>query len=296
MVKKITYLIYSIPFYAFSLLPFPVVYFISDCLFYLGFYIIKYRKKVVINNIKNSFPSYSNEQINEIAKKFYSHLFDTFLETFKLLTMSKKEMIKHGVYTNMKVMDDIVNNEKSFIIMGGHMGNWEWLPNIWHLQGKVNIVGIYHKLSSPFFEYFTKNFREKFGIQMITMENTLRGMLANKGKLTGTGFISDQAPSPENAHWITFLNQDTPVFTGAEKIAKKFDYPVIYCHITKPRRGYYEISIEIISMNPKEEKELFIIEKFNQLLEADIIKQPEIWLWSHKRWKHKREKAPQTAS
>ena len=286
--KKFLYHIYSIPLYLLALLPFPLLYLLSDGLCFLAFNMIGYRKKVVYENLRNSFPTYSEKEIHVIAKKFYKHLFDTILETFKLLTISKIGLKKHGLYTNLEVMDDIINQNKSFVILTGHMGNWEWLPNIWHLEKKADIVGIYHKLSSPFFEWFTKNMREKFGIQMITMENTLRGMIANKSKLTGTGFISDQTPSRENAHWIQFLNQDTPVFMGAEKIAKKFNYPVIYCHIIKPKRGYYEIKIDIITMEPQTTPDFYITEKFNSLLEADIINQPEIWLWSHRRWKHKR--------
>ncbi len=286
--KKFLYHIYSIPLYLLALLPFPLLYLLSDGLCFLAFNMIGYRKKVVYENLCNSFPTYSEKEIHDIAKKFYSHLFDTILETFKLLTISKNGLKKHGVYTNLEVMDDIINQNKSFVILTGHMGNWEWLPTIWHLEGKANIVGIYHKLSSPFFEWFTKNMREKFGIQMITMENTLRGMIANKNKLTGTGFISDQTPSKENAHWLTFLNQDTPVFMGAEKLAKKFNYPVVYCHIIKPKRGYYEIKIDIITMEPQTTADFYITETFNKLLEADIINQPEIWLWSHRRWKHKR--------
>jgi len=287
--KKFLYHIYSIPLYALALLPFPLLYLLSDGLCFLAFNIIGYRKKVVYTNLRNSFPNYSEKEIHTIAKKFYSHLFDTILETFKLLTISKSGLKKHGVYTNLEVIDEIINQNKSFVILTGHMGNWEWLPTIWHLDGKANIVGIYHKLSSPFFEWFTKNMRERFGIQMITMENTLRGMIANKNKLTGTGFISDQTPSGDNAHWIQFLNQDTPVFLGAEKLAKKFNYPVVYCHVIKPRRGYYEIKIDIITMEPQKTPDFYIIEEFNKLLEADIINQPEIWLWSHRRWKHKRK-------
>jgi KDO2-lipid IV(A) lauroyltransferase len=286
--KKFLYHIYSIPLYLLALLPFPLLYLLSDGLCFLAFNLIGYRKKVVYENLRNSFPNYTEKEINTIAKKFYSHLFDTILETFKLLIISKNGLKKHGVYTNLEVMDEIIKQNKSFVILTGHMGNWEWLPTIWHLEGKANIVGIYHKLSSPFFEWFTKNMRERFGIQMITMENTLRGMIANKNKLTGTGFISDQTPSRENAHWITFLNQDTPVFMGAEKLAKKFNYPVIYCHIIKPKRGYYEIKIDIITMEPQNTPDFYITETFNKLLEADIINQPEIWLWSHRRWKHKR--------
>ncbi|MFZ4796544.1 MAG: lysophospholipid acyltransferase family protein [Bacteroidia bacterium] len=287
--KKFLYHIYSIPLYLLALLPFPLLYLMSDGLCFLAFNIIGYRKKVVYTNLRNSFPNYTEKEINAIAKKFYSHLFDTILETFKLLTISKNGLKKHGVYTNLEVMDEIINQNKSFVILTGHMGNWEWLPTIWHLEGNANIVGIYHKLSSPFFEWFTKNMRERFGIQMITMENTLRGMIANKNKLTGTGFIADQTPSGDNAHWIQFLNQDTPVFLGAEKLAKKFNYPVVYCHVIKPRRGYYEIKIDIITMEPQKTPDFYIIEEFNKLLEADIINQPEIWLWSHRRWKHKRK-------
>jgi KDO2-lipid IV(A) lauroyltransferase len=286
--KKFLYHIYSIPLYLLAFLPFPLLYLLSDGLCFFAFNLIGYRKKVVYGNLRNSFPNYSEKEIHAIAKKFYSHLFDTILETFKLLTISKKELKKHGVYTNLEVMEEIINQNKSFVILTGHMGNWEWLPTIWHLEGKANIVGIYHKLSSPFFEWFTKNMRERFGIQMITMENTLRGMIANKNKLTGTGFISDQTPSAENAYWIQFLNQDTPVFLGAEKLAKKFNYPVVYCHVIKPRRGYYEIKIEIITTEPQATTDYFITEKFNKLLELDIINQPEIWLWSHRRWKHNR--------
>jgi KDO2-lipid IV(A) lauroyltransferase len=285
---KFKYNLYALPFYGISLLPLPLLYLLSDALYFLAFHIIGYRKKVVYANLRNSFPKHSQAEIHSIAKKFYSHLFDTFLETFKMLTISKKGIRQFGTYTNLSIMDDIIKQEKSFIILTGHLGNWELLPSIWHLEGTADICGIYHKLSSPFFEWFTKKFRERLGIQMITMENTLRGMLANKSKITGTGFISDQTPSAENAYWITFLNQDTPVFTGAEKIAKKFDYPVVYCHVFKPRRGYYEIAIEIITLTPKETPENYITDTFNRKLEEDIIKQPEIWLWSHRRWKHKR--------
>lgn len=287
--KKILYFFYAIPLYALSLLPFPLLYLLSDGLFFIAFYVLGYRKKVVYTNLRNSFPALSEKEINHIAKKFYSHLIDIFLETFKMLTISKSELKKHGKYLNLEIMDDIIKQNKSFIILTGHVGNWEWLPTIWHFEGKADIVGIYHKLSNPFFENFTKKMRERFGIQMITMENTLRGMLANKNKITGTGFISDQTPSGDNAYWINFLNQDTPVFTGAEKIAKKFNYPVVFCKVTKPKRGYYEIEIEIITTDPNSTPENYIIDTFNKKLEENIIQQPEIWLWSHKRWKHKRK-------
>jgi KDO2-lipid IV(A) lauroyltransferase len=286
--KKILYQLYALPLYGLSLLPFPLLYLLSDVLRFIAFNIIEYRKKVVYHNLRNAFPTYTKAQIDTIAKNFYVHLIDLFLETFKMQSISEKELKKHGKYLNMEVLDQIIEEKKSFIIVTSHLGNWEWLPTIWHFEGKGDIVGIYHKLSNPFFEWFTKRMRERFGIQMITMENTLRGMLANKVKITGTGFLSDQTPSAENAYWIEFLNQDTPVHTGAEKIAKKFDYPVVYAGVRKPKRGYYEVTLSIITMNPKDTPIHFITDTFNQKLASDIKAQPEIWLWSHRRWKHKR--------
>lgn len=277
------------PLYGLSLLPFPLLYLLSNGLRFLAFNVIGYRKKVVYQNLRNAFPNYTEAQIDTIAKNFYKHLIDVFLETFKMQSISVNQLEKHGKFVNLTVLDEIIKEKRSFVILTSHMGNWEWLPSILHLEKKADIVGIYHKLSSPFFEWFTKRMRERFGVQMITMENTLRGMLANKNKLTGTGFLSDQTPSAENAYWIQFLNQDTPVHTGAEKIAKKFDYPVVYAAVKKPKRGYYEVNLEILTMNPKETPDHYITNLFNQKLEEDIKNQPEIWLWSHRRWKHKRQ-------
>lgn len=287
--KKYLYPIYALPLYGLSLLPFPLLYLLSNGLRFLAFNVIGYRKKVVYQNLRNAFPNYTEAQIDTIAKNFYKHLIDVFLETFKMQSISVNQLEKHGKFVNLTVLDEIIKEKRSFVILTSHMGNWEWLPSILHLEKKADIVGIYHKLSSPFFEWFTKRMRERFGVQMITMENTLRGMLANKNKLTGTGFLSDQTPSAENAYWIQFLNQDTPVHTGAEKIAKKFDYPVVYAAVKKPKRGYYEVNLEILTMNPKETPDHYITNLFNQKLEEDIKNQPEIWLWSHRRWKHKRQ-------
>lgn len=261
---------------------------LSSLLYYLAYYVIGYRKKVVFTNIRNAFPAYTELQIETIAKKFYRHLFDVFLETFKLLAFPANNLYKRGVFHNLEVIQPFIDKQQSFIILLGHMGNWEWLPNIWLLKTKVPINGIYHKLSNPFFEWLTYKLRSGLGMKLFTMENTLRDMVAIRNKFTTTGFIADQTPSAQNAHWLTFLNQDTPVFMGAEKIAKKFKYPVVYCHITKPRRGYYECRLELICEDAGTTQDFYVTNMFHKKLEEDIIKQPEIWLWSHRRWKHKR--------
>ncbi|MES2379805.1 MAG: lipid A biosynthesis acyltransferase [Bacteroidota bacterium] len=286
--KKFLFNIYAIPFYVLGMLPYPILYMFSNLLYYLAFYVIGYRKKVVYGNIRNAFPTYTEQQVETIAKKFYKHLFDVFLETFKLLTCSAKELYKKGVYPNFEVIQPFIDKKQSFIILTGHMGNWEWLPSIWHLEKTVQICGIYHKLSSPFFEWLTFKMRTRMGVHLFTMENTLREMVAQRNEFTATGFIADQTPSAQNAHWLTFLNQDTPVFIGAEKIAKKFKYPVVYCHVTKPRRGYYECRLEVLCDDASTTDDFYVTNIFHKKLEEDIIHQPEIWLWSHRRWKHKR--------
>jgi KDO2-lipid IV(A) lauroyltransferase len=167
----------------------------------------------------------------------------------------------------------------------GHLGNWEWAGNVFD-SSKHQLYGLYHPLSNKYFNNLTVKMRTRFGMKLIDMKHTLREMISHKNELTNTTFISDQTPPKENAYWTIFLNQDTPVFTGIEKIAKKFNYPVLYVHLKRVRRGYYEIYAETLFENPKQTKDGEITEAHVRCLEKHIIQQPEVWLWSHRRWKH----------
>jgi KDO2-lipid IV(A) lauroyltransferase len=158
------------------------------------------------------------------------------------------------------------------------------------LQTKYQLYVIYKPLSNKYFENLMVKARTVFGTKLIKVPSTLRDMIANKNSITATAFIADQTPPPETAYWTTFLNQETPVFTGAEKIGKKMDLPIVFVDIDRVKRGYYEISIELLFDNPKDTSENEISETFIKRLEQEIIKKPEIWLWSHRRWKHKRRK------
>ncbi len=170
----------------------------------------------------------------------------------------------------------------------GHMGNWEWAGNTFSLQCRHQLYVIYHPIGNKHFDGLMYRMRTRFGTKLIAMKNTFREMLGNKGGLNATAFIADQTPQPNNAHWMTFLNQDTPVFKGTEVIAKKLNIPVLYTSIDRTKRGYYKIHAEILVAEPANTAENEITELHTRRLEQDIIARPETWLWSHRRWKHKR--------
>ena len=161
-----------------------------------------------------------------------------------------------------------------------------------NLREIPRVYGIYHPLENRHFDRLMKRMRTRLGSGVYPMKQAYSGMLKNRNEVTATGFIADQTPRPENAHWMTFLNQETAIFRGTEVIAKKFDYPVIYVAVIREKRGLYDIRLELLTEHPKSLAEGELTEMHTRRLEQDIIKHPEIWLWSHRRWKHKRQTAP----
>lgn len=281
----------ALPFlYLISILPFPLFYLVSDGIYLLLYRVIGYRKKVVYENLKNSFPEKTHEELKKIEKQFYHYLVDLFLETLKTLTISKEEAIKRCALNPQAIalFNDLYAQKQSCILVMGHYGNWEWAGNTFSLINKQQLYVIYHPLTNKHFDKLMYDMRTRFGSKLYAMKDTMRGMISNRNEINATAFIADQTPSPENAYWTTFLNQDTPVFWGTEKIAQKLNYPVVYVTINRVKRGYYEVNAEILVTEPKNTKEGEISELHTRQLEKDIKAQPEIWLWSHRRWKHKR--------
>jgi len=281
----------SLPFiYLISLLPFPILYFISDGFYLLIYHVIGYRKEVVFTNLSNSFPEKTTAEIIDIQKKFYRYFCDLFLETFKTLTISEKKMLDHCSFApeSKRLFDQLAEENKSVIVVMGHQGNWEWGGNTFSICSKHQLYVIYHPLANKYFNGLICRMRQRFGGKLIPMKLTFREMVNNRKDLTATAFIADQSPNPVSAHWMTFLNQDTAVFMGTEKIAQKLKYPIVYVSVKRLTRGYYTVLAELLQTPPYIGNEGNITEIHTKKLESDIIAQPETWLWVHKRWKHKR--------
>ena len=277
--------------YLISVLPFPALYLFSDFVWLILFGVFKYRKNVIRTNLKNSFPDKNDTQIQQLARSFEHYMCDLFLESFKTLTIRRSVMLKHCQMSESaaQLFDKYEALGQHVIIVMGHYGNWEWAGNTFSLTRKTQLYVIYHPLKNKWFDGLLYRMRTRFGTDLIPMRETLKYMLENNnGKTSATAFISDQTPHPDKAHWMRFLNQDTPVFLGTEKFSRKLNYPVIFVSINKIKRGYYILDAELLCEYPKQTADTEITELHTAKLEADIIKNPEIWLWSHRRWKHKR--------
>jgi KDO2-lipid IV(A) lauroyltransferase len=283
--------------YGLSLLPFPLLYALSDFICFVLFRIFGYRRTVVLGNLRKSFPDKSPKEIKRLANKFYSYLCDLFLEMFKTLSISRESMLRHCQLSPeaLALFNELAAEGKSVILVCGHYGNWEWAGNTFSMLCPQRLSVIYHPLSSPAFDRLMYNMRTRFGSGLIEMNDTFRSMVRQKGKLTATAFIADQTPFPERAYWTQFLHQDTPIFMGPETIARKLNYPIVYTSVQRLRRGYYRIHSELLVREPASTRDGEISELHTRRLERDIIAQPEIWLWSHRRWKYSRP-APQPLS
>lgn len=289
-VKALVYYI-SLPFlYLLSVLPFWLFYGVCDFCFVLLYYLIGYRKKVVMQNLQRSFPDKSPAELKKMEAKFFRYLCDLFLETFKTLTISKAAMLERCKLNDkaLALFNDYAAKGQNVIIVMGHYGNWEWAGNTFSLLGKHHLYVIYHPLTNKYFNRLIIKMRTRFGTGLIEMKNTIREMVAKRKELSVTAFIADQTPPPEGAYWTKFLNQDTPIFWGTEKIARKLNYPIIYVSVKRKKRGRYEIFAETLVENPASTADGEISELHTRRLEKDIMEQPEIWLWSHRRWKHKK--------
>ncbi|MBN8696453.1 MAG: lysophospholipid acyltransferase family protein [Bacteroidetes bacterium] len=282
-------LLYYLVIIPISLLPFPLLYGLSNFIFFVFYYLIGYRKKVVLGNIQRSFPGKTAKEQEEICKKFYKHFCDLILESLKAFTISEKEVLKRVTCKNPEGINKYFDQGKSVIIAGGHYNNWEIFAVAVDKLIKHQVVGIYKPLTNKYFDEKMRNTRSKYGLEMISTKSVKQYLDQHLNGLTATIFAIDQSPSnPNSAYWTTFLNQDTGVLFGTEKYAKDYNYPVVFGRINKEKRGHYSFEFFDVTDKPQETAYGEITEKITRMLETDINKQPEYWLWSHRRWKHKR--------
>jgi len=292
MHKFVFFLTYPI-IWVFSKLPYRVLYIVSDIIYLLFFYIIGYRKNVVLNNLKLVFPDKEEKELIQIQKRFFKHFVDSLIEGIKAFTISEASIKQRYTYKNIELIDTLYKEGKSVILVGSHYANWEWVIGL-SLHTQIDFYGSYTKIQNKNFEKVIKDSRSKFGMKCVKSSEIIKGIVTNV-KLQKQGLyllLSDQSPQvKKNQYWSEFLNVKVPIFTGAEMISKKFDFAVVNINTTKIKRGYYESEFELITDTPKELAENAITNRYLRLTETHIYKQPNYYLWSHKRFKHK-DKAP----
>ncbi len=278
---------------AISLLPFWCLYLLADLLYYITYYIARYRRNVVRENLTFSFPEKTEKEIIKIEKGSYRHFSDLLMETVKLLSMSEKQISERMKYVNYEQLINHCKENRSVILLTSHYCNWEWHSTFSHsLQTEIPIFQVYKKLSSDITDRLMLKIRGKNGGNSVEMRKIVRQIIemSKEGKVGMFGMISDQSPARRNTHLTTeFLSQKTTVITGSEQLSKKFNLPVYYVRTKKIKRGFYVSEPIELSVNPKEVEDFQISEKYIKLLEKDIIENPQYWLWTHRRWKYTRK-------
>lgn len=275
-----------------SILPFRIFYWLSDFVYFLVYYVLGYRRKVVRENIALTLPHLTEAERKKIEKKFYQHMCDMFLETIKTMSITPEEMEKRFSVTNIDLVQDYFKKGKSVILVASHYASYEWLLTINPKLGFQG-VAVYKKLANPYFDKLVRKIRSKYNTEMIETKKAIPTMAQNQrdGKLSLYGLASDQSPKLDRIfHSMSFLGIEVPVHTGAEMLAKKYDLAVIMVKVKKIKRGYYQATFVSLADNPKDFEDFRITEMYLNEVEKQILEQPEFYLWTHKRWKHRVEK------
>ena len=276
-----------------SRLPMRILYMKSDFFYFLIYYVFRYRKQVVLDNLKLAFPEKPEVELLRIRKKFFKHLMDLMVESVKAFSISEKEILKRYTYSNPELVNKYAAEGRSIALMGAHQSNWEWsisLPKVLN----IDMYGAYTKLNNTYYEKAVRDSREKFGVIGYKTSEMVRGMQKRFSKKQQGAYIllSDQSPQLHKTYyWREFFNIKVPIHTGAEMLSKRFDLVVINYVTRRIKRGYYKTEFQLITDTPKEFKDYQITDLYTELTEKNIREQPEFYLWSHKRFKH-RDKVP----
>ena len=274
-------------------LPFGVLYLISDVLFVLIYHIVRYRRRVVSDNIRASFPDYSGRQLRHTVRRFYRNFVDYFVETVKLGHISDEEMRRRMVFENMSVVDSLLAEGRSVVVYFSHSFNWEWATSfpLWSKDihnPKVSFSQVYRPLVNDWFDNYFLHLRSRFHTLSYPKRSVLRDLIREQrdGLQSVCGFMSDQKPSHgDPTHVMRFLHHPTAMITGTETLARRLDMAVVYMDMEKHSRGHYKVTIRLITKTPEALPHMAITERYARLLEQTIRRDPSIWLWSHKRWK-----------
>lgn len=291
--KKVLYYITYTTIWLLSLLPLWVLYGLSNMIYVLVYYVVRYRRRLVFQNMSDSFPEKTAEEIHALERRFFHWFCDYLVESIKLLTISKEQLKRRMVFKGTDIVNTIVKDGQSCAVYLGHYCNWEWITSLplW-ITPEAQCGQIYHVLENSDYDRLFLKLRQRWGAVCIPMAETLRRIIKYKqeGRQVVIGYISDQVPFWNNIHhWVDFLHHDTPVLTGTERLARQTGHAVVYLDVSRPKRGFYEAEFRLITREPKQMADFAITDEYFRLLEASIRRAPEYWLWTHNRWKRTHE-------
>lgn len=273
-----------------GLIPFPMLYLLSDVLQFLVFRVLGYRKKVIRENLKNSFPNYTTKQLRAIERASAKNFCDVMLENLKLLSIGPKELQKRMPLKNPEVLENLRDKQEGVLLISAHYNNWEWMALSLSRYAQQDVYGVYKPLNNSNIDQLMRKGRERFGAQLIPMNAFVKSVLKNKGQASINLMLADQSPHAGKVdYYCEFLNQDTPVFLGPEKLMKAAAMKMYFMEVHRIKRGFYEMKIVPLEVPVSEEKgaaTLVHVRHLEKILEKD----PNNWLWSHRRWKNSRKK------
>ncbi|WP_106917576.1 lysophospholipid acyltransferase family protein [Chryseobacterium aurantiacum] len=274
--------------YFISKLPLRILYIFSDVMFFLNYYLVGYRKAVITQNLRNSFPEKSEEEIRKIRKAFYRNFSDYLVETIKSFSISETESRVRMQHINQDVFHDIQKEGKNIILLAGHVFNWEWINALARIVPQKHCHPVYRKVNSDFWENQMKKVRNKFGNEALEANEVILNIFRNKNDGDSIYmFVADQTPHSSHVNYgLEFLNQRTPVFIGYDKLATRMDLAFIYCEMKKVKRGYYQVNYYRIYPDNEKFTEHEVVKKFHKMLENTLHKHPDNYLWSHRKWKY----------
>lgn len=272
-----------------SKLPLKILYIFSDFIFVLAYYVVGYRKNVVYTNIKNSFPEKSKKEITAIQKQFFRNFSDYLAETVKSFSISSKELRVRVQHINQDLFHEAKTEGKNIILLSGHVFNWEWFNALTTIIPQKNCYPVYRKVNNSFWEEKVRSIRNSYGNHAIEAREVIRHIFKHENDGNSAYmFVADQTPHfSEVTYGLKFLNQKTPAFIGYDKLATRMDLAFIYCEMKKVKRGYYQVNYYRIYPEKEKFEEHEVVRKFHKFLENTIRKNPDNYLWSHRKWKYK---------
>ncbi len=275
-----------------SFLPLRILYLLADLTYVILYHIVGYRRSVVQENLRQSFPFKDDKELHHIEKKYYRHLADLLAEGIYNLRASKKKIVKHYKIVNKELVNRYFEKGQSVILMSAHYNNWEYMITSLELQLKHHAIGVGKNLKNEKFGIRLDRKRTRFGTEIVTSENVRDVMEYYDRYKVPVAYmmLCDQAPnSAKRCYWTKFLGQETAFIYGGEYFARKYNYPVLYYTVNKVKRGYYEVIVSELCPKPQQVEQYSIVQAYAYRLEQDIKNAPQYWLWSHRRWKQKRE-------